>query len=145
MDNARMRIVVGLDLSVQHARRCVDLATKVSHTGDEIFLLTVILNSEVADTEGRIDPAKLAKHEGKIRELHQSLVIDRKIFEARKVRSELIKGDDAADTICDFGGKVGADLIIVGRRGLGLLKGLIIGSVSEKVLRNSPCSVLVVK
>jgi nucleotide-binding universal stress UspA family protein len=38
-----------------------------------------------------------------------------------------------------------ADLIVVGARGLGLVKEFLLGSVSQKVARYAPCSVLVVK
>lgn len=37
------------------------------------------------------------------------------------------------------------DLIIIGHRGIGAFKKLVMGSVSEKVIRHSECSVLVVK
>ena len=141
------RIVVGLDFSVQHAKGCVDMATKIaqSATNREIILLTVLMNSDISDTEGRIDATKLKEVEGRAREMHERLVLGGGIFISQKVRSEFIKGDDVADAICEYCKRVDADLVIVGRRGMGFLKGLILGSVSEKVVRNSPCSVVVVK
>ncbi len=39
----------------------------------------------------------------------------------------------------------GNDLVVVGARGLGLMKRLVLGSVSEKVLRYARCPVLIVK
>jgi nucleotide-binding universal stress UspA family protein len=36
------------------------------------------------------------------------------------------------------------DLVIMGRHGHGLLKGFLIGSVSDRVVRHAPCPVLVV-
>jgi nucleotide-binding universal stress UspA family protein len=39
----------------------------------------------------------------------------------------------------------GVDLVVVGARGLGPMKRLVLGSVSERVLQHAPCSVLIVK
>ena len=37
------------------------------------------------------------------------------------------------------------DLIIIGKRGLGRIKGMIMGSVSSYVVSEAPCPVLVMK
>jgi nucleotide-binding universal stress UspA family protein len=39
----------------------------------------------------------------------------------------------------------GNDLIIMGTRGLGMLKGLLLGSQSQKVVAHAPCPVLLVR
>ncbi|MCP5072560.1 MAG: universal stress protein [Rhodobacteraceae bacterium] len=39
----------------------------------------------------------------------------------------------------------GADLIVTGRRGLGNLAGLVLGSTSQKIAHDAPCAVLTVK
>jgi nucleotide-binding universal stress UspA family protein len=38
-----------------------------------------------------------------------------------------------------------ADLIVLGTRGMSSLKGVIFGSVSNKVMHYAPCSVMVVR
>jgi nucleotide-binding universal stress UspA family protein len=50
-----------------------------------------------------------------------------------------------ADAILDLGEQIGADLIVVGSRGLGPVKRLLVGSVSEGVVHHAKCSVLVVR
>jgi nucleotide-binding universal stress UspA family protein len=52
---------------------------------------------------------------------------------------------DAAAEIVRVAGEAGADLIVLGARGLNPLKRLVLGSVSTKVLHDAPCDVLVVK
>lgn len=46
--------------------------------------------------------------------------------------------------IISFAEKEDVDLIVMGARGLGFIKGMIIGSVTDAVLKSSPCPVLVV-
>jgi nucleotide-binding universal stress UspA family protein len=58
--------------------------------------------------------------------------------------AELLFGDPA-DVICNRGETLGADLIVVGSRGLGLLDRLALGSVSSRVVQCASCSVLVVR
>lgn len=140
------RAVVAIDQS-ESAKGCVRFASQLANaTGCEIVVLTVIKNSDIVDTEGRIDHARLQQAEGETKSLHEELVVKSNMFTFQsKVRSEFVKSDDVADAVCEYCKNAGADLVIVGRRGLGLLKGVLLGSVSEKVLKNSPCSVLVVK
>jgi nucleotide-binding universal stress UspA family protein len=46
--------------------------------------------------------------------------------------------------IVSFSEENNTDIIVMGARGLGLIKGLLIGSVTDSVLKTSPCPVLVV-
>ncbi|MGI2907180.1 universal stress protein [Tolypothrix sp. VBCCA 56010] len=52
---------------------------------------------------------------------------------------------DPGTNICDLAGTWGADLIVLGRRGLKGFAELIVGSVSNHVVHHAPCSVLVVQ
>jgi universal stress protein A len=46
--------------------------------------------------------------------------------------------------IVSFSKEKDIDLIVMGARGLGFIKGMIIGSVTDAVLKSSPCPVLVI-
>jgi nucleotide-binding universal stress UspA family protein len=50
----------------------------------------------------------------------------------------------AALAICDYAGRHGVDLIVVGTHGRTGLAHFLIGSVAEKVVRHATCAVLVV-
>lgn len=51
---------------------------------------------------------------------------------------------DAAEAILDVAEQVGADLIVVGNKGIGSVKRFVLGNVPSKVVHNSPCSTHVV-
>jgi nucleotide-binding universal stress UspA family protein len=52
---------------------------------------------------------------------------------------------DPASEIIDIAEKEGADLIVIGSRGLGTIKGVFMGSVSQKVTHHAKCPVMIVK
>lgn len=56
-----------------------------------------------------------------------------------------VMAGDYAKGILETADEVGADLIVMGSRGLGGLKGLLLGSVSNKVTQHAACSVLTVR
>lgn len=57
----------------------------------------------------------------------------------------LIVEGDATRAIVETAGARGADLIVIGSRGIGDLQGLLLGSVSHKVVNTAPCSCLIVR
>jgi nucleotide-binding universal stress UspA family protein len=74
-------------------------------------------------------------------------IVDRalqKLDESKlQVRTELLEGPEA-ESILKSAQNLEADLIVMGTRGLGAVKGLLIGSVSRKVLHYASCPVMVV-
>lgn len=63
------------------------------------------------------------------------------LSEIRKVA----KLGQPARTIVDHAAQIGADLIVMGSRGLGDIEGLLLGSVSHKVSTLAKCSCLTVR
>jgi nucleotide-binding universal stress UspA family protein len=61
-----------------------------------------------------------------------------------RIESKLKKGD-AASNILNYSKKEDYDTIIMGRRGTGKLRQLVLGSTSTKVLNHSDCTVVIVK
>ena len=56
----------------------------------------------------------------------------------------LLEGDPAAE-IARFAADAGIDVIVIGTRGRTSADQLVLGSVAERVMRDAPCTVLVVK
>ena len=69
---------------------------------------------------------------------------DAKARGAKDVATEILSGD-YAESIAEFAKKEGAEMIVVGTRGLGTIKGILLGSVSRKLSHVAECSVLTVK
>ncbi|RRJ63916.1 universal stress protein [Paenibacillus oralis] len=59
-------------------------------------------------------------------------------------KMELVQGP-AAETILEYAGKNGADLIVIGSRGLGGIREFVLGSVSHNVVQHAQIPVMVVK
>ena len=60
------------------------------------------------------------------------------------INTNLLEGNPAS-TILDFSKREKFEVIIIGRRGMGHFKELVLGSVSSKVLHHSSCPVLLMK
>ena len=51
---------------------------------------------------------------------------------------------DAATALIDVAEEVGADLLVIGNRGMSGARRFILGSVPNKISHHSPCSLLIV-
>lgn len=60
-------------------------------------------------------------------------------------KTTTVGNEDPAQEILDCAKENGSDLIIMGRRGLGKIGNLFLGSVSAKVSHESPCACLTVR
>ncbi|HIE11897.1 MAG TPA: universal stress protein [Desulfotomaculum sp.] len=79
-------------------------------------------------------------------------VIDQAAGQAAEIAAEagvgvesVVQIGDPAQTIIEYAAREGFEVIVMGRRGVGVLKELILGSVSSKVLQLAPCPVLLVR
>lgn len=63
---------------------------------------------------------------------------------ARNVTIHICAGD-IADEILDVAEAEKAEILVLGRRGLGRMRETLLGSVSQKVLHHADCTVIVVK
>lgn len=135
-------IVIAWDGS-DHARRAFDYGVGISEKfGARLQLISVARHAEHAETQDeRQDSRRQARqfYELGAGELLESA-------KKRGVKAELlvVEGGHPAEAIVDTARKVGADLIIVGRRGLSGVTRFLIGSVSDRIARYAHCPVLVI-
>ncbi|HLH64477.1 MAG TPA: universal stress protein [Solirubrobacteraceae bacterium] len=61
-----------------------------------------------------------------------------------RIRIARAGAGEAAHAIADLAREEGADVIVVGTRGRGPLTGLLLGSVTQRLLHLSPCPVLAI-
>jgi nucleotide-binding universal stress UspA family protein len=76
--------------------------------------------------------------------LQQAFAIARPLLPAGKITETLTSGDPASEVL-RIADENAVDLIVLGARGLGVVQRLLLGSVSEAVLHDAQCAVLIAK
>ena len=61
-----------------------------------------------------------------------------------KYRTEVVPGDSVASALIAFARHTSAGLLVVGSRGGGRFRGLVMGSTSRRLIEHAPCPVMVV-
>lgn len=142
------RIVVGTDGSESAAeavRQAVELAGLTGARLDVVSAYEPVPNrrveSEVAQAPGDV------AHESGPRE-EATFALDSAVGAATAAGVEVTPhamDGDPADAILDVAEKVGADLIMVGNKGMTGARRFLLGSVPNKVSHHSPCSVIIAR
>lgn len=146
-------ILVPTDFS-EHAQRAFESACDLAgQLGAKVYLLHVQSASalRIAVQEGLLDGA--STDEGL--ETAVAQLVEQRFSQVlcgphdSRVSIERIwrRGEPSA-TITAYAKEIGADLVVVGRRGAGLLEDVraaFIGSVAESLIRKSPCPVMIVR
>jgi nucleotide-binding universal stress UspA family protein len=97
--------------------------------------------SDLRDYEGYDKLVSQRKNAGReILEAAHAMIADTAI----DVEDDLLEGP-AAEAILSVAKIRTADLIVLGTRGMGSLKGLLVGSVSNKVTHHATCTVMIVR
>jgi len=88
----------------------------------------------------------LEHKERAIQELHERAKnkLDEFLHDHAVQEKGIIEEGEPERKIVAFAGENDIDLIVIAARGLGLIKGMLIGSVTDAILKTSPCPVLVV-
>jgi nucleotide-binding universal stress UspA family protein len=153
------KLLVAIDIS-ESSRNIFEEALVLAKTaGSSLMLLHVLsyeeeassstpivgleYNAAVADDIVRIYQKRREDYENRSLEILQNYV---KQAAAVGVPAEFTQDSGRPEQmICEFASSWGADLIIIGRRGYSGLSELLLGSISNYVIHQAPCSVLIIQ
>jgi nucleotide-binding universal stress UspA family protein len=119
-------------------------------SAETVTLLSVMTQGDPGDDAGGIEGPVLSPAEqhaawdAELAEARDELAVTAKVVTNAHVE-QLVEVGDAADVICRVADRLRVDVIIVGSHGRSGLGRLLLGSVSEQVVRHAPCPVLVVR
>jgi nucleotide-binding universal stress UspA family protein len=139
-------ILVATDGSAAADAALAESISLAAESGDEIVAITVwrALQGDFGvahPSVGTLDDILDAERNHAESALHDA--IHRAEAAGVPIRTRLAAGDPA-EQICTYAREIGARLIAVGTRGHGAITALLVGSVSDAVIRQAPCPVLVV-
>ncbi len=144
------KILVPIDGSEQ-AFKAIDVAAKLAHDGNaEVVLLNVVGREQLPDAVRRF--AEVEHIDGPPEWQYEQLVAAGVLKAGQKrARSKgvlivdtRVRHGDPTKAIVEAASFDYVDMIVMGNRGLGSVKGLAFGSVSQKVSHLAPCSVITV-
>ncbi|MEH2287559.1 universal stress protein [Nostoc sp.] len=123
----------------RETREAADVVTNVVKKYSSRLVLLSVVEEPPPDAPSADDPMGSPEVVAKLLENAQSL------FSGQGIQSEILeRRGKPAFTICDVADEIGADLIIMGCRGLGLTEEGADDSVTSRVINLSPCPVLIV-
>ena len=144
-----MKILLGVDFS-RDSKKAIRFLSEIQFPArSELFLFHVISNHEELKVFS-LSRAILGDL-GKLREktlarVHRNLEKIGEQFVDRRLKTQIVvKEGNPGKEILSFLEKKGIDLVVLGTRGISGLKRYLLGSVSEWILQEAPCPVLVVR
>ena len=137
----------------ENANRAVEAATILAkQNGSELIIVHVVSEAVPAQYSpiGINTPAADYTNYFQIAEEQGKKIVDQAVEKAKgegiKVRGETFRTiSSTVESIVEAADKEHADLIVVGTRGLGGFKKLLMGSVSSGIVSHANCSVLIVR
>jgi nucleotide-binding universal stress UspA family protein len=143
-------ILVPIDGS-DHAEKAVSVAADLAGKYDAaLHIMTVMESTALPNGLHRYAEAEhLTGGEAQI----ATYISDRFVERAREIAKEegaksietMVVMGDVQEKILEYADKIGADLIVLGSRGLSDFRGLMLGSVSHKIANSAHCTVITVR
>lgn len=134
------KILLPVDGS-DHSRRAVGKASEFAKlSGGEV---RVFHFHELAPSKAQVGPSETSAELAAVVDQAVSELQQAGISASGETHTGLFGG--AAKAIVDEADQFGADLIVMGSRGLSDFQGLLVGSVAHKVVHHAKCPVLIVR
>jgi nucleotide-binding universal stress UspA family protein len=147
-DGLFKRIVVGTDGSetaTEAVRQAIELARLSEARLDVVAAFEPVPSSRLREEGGEV-PGDVQHAVGPREDVNVAL--DGAVGKAKQagVEAEAFPREgDPADAILDVAEETGADLIVVGNKGMTGAKRFLLGSVPNKVSHHAPCGVLIIR
>lgn len=146
--HAQMALELGTDLATKYDARIVlmHVVTRDDNVSEKIYEpfvpeIAFHLDKFATGSSQHLPRSNVLEHVGHM--LLRSAQEHAKLKGVKHVETVIDTGD-AGKRILHYAKSESADLIVMGSRGLGKLKGLVLGSVSHKVFHLAPCSCITV-
>jgi nucleotide-binding universal stress UspA family protein len=135
----------GSDTAAQAVHQAVDLARSVGAKVELVSAYEPVATQRLAE-ERREAPEDLQWAISPREDVDATLQSAAEIAKEAGVAANVYpRQGDPADAILDVAEELGADLIVVGNKGMTGAKRFLLGSVPNKVSHHAPCSVLIVR
>jgi nucleotide-binding universal stress UspA family protein len=142
------RIVVGTDGSdtaTEAVRRAIELAKLTNAKLDLVAAFEPVSQTRLREEQKEI-PGDIQFAVGPREDVNTTLESAAGMTKQEGVEAETYPREgDPADAILDVAEEIGADLIVVGNKGMTGAKRFLLGSVPNKVSHHAPCSVMIVQ
>jgi nucleotide-binding universal stress UspA family protein len=139
------RIVVAVDGSEQSMAAAVTGADIARSSGASLDLITVVRPPEGWWGLEGAPPAPEALAEAITAGRQEVLDRTRAAIDATGISVDTVEElGDPVSAIIGHCENVGADLLVIGRRGAGLVERVLIGSVADRLAHTAPCPLLIV-
>lgn len=134
------KILCPVDLSEQSQKALIAAKALQGILSCSLEILSVMPSHKVRGLTSQDESDRL------IRELHDDTKsrLEKFLGDTGIGESVIIDDGEPGQRIPAVAQDLNSDLIVIGARGLGLIKGMLIGSVTDAVLKTSPCPVLVI-
>lgn len=138
-------VVVGVDGSDQGLRAARTAADLVRGRAATLHVVTVVRPPE--GWWGVVGSPPPADALAASMEQAQRTSLDRTLEQLDQTGLTVVSSEEIGDpssALIDYCTRVEADLLVVGRRGAGMVERIVLGSVADRLAHNSPCPLLIV-